>query len=175
MVISIVEIKMTRAIHLRPPGYHLISSGRQEEIFLARQKASYNSPQLVPYTHFPLSDPAGVGYSWCSILLLYSSFSPSRHCPFFYLLPVSMSLCDNTFLLHTLPFSSPPFPNELYIYLGLGDLRSCLSLHPSWCVGHPYSLVISSAQPLIRTFTDILVWIAEAGCCFDNAADKGVK
>lgn len=63
MVISIAEIKMTRAIHLCPLGDHLISSGHQEEIFLARQKASYNSLQLVPYTHFPLSDPAGVGCS----------------------------------------------------------------------------------------------------------------
>lgn len=123
MVISIAEIKMTRAIHLCPLGDHLISSGHQEEIFLARQKASYNSLQLVPYTHFPLSDPAGVGCSWCGILLFYSNFSPSHHCPFFYLLPVSMSLSANTFQGHWYSLLTHLLFPDLSIKLSIYSLK----------------------------------------------------
>lgn len=109
MVISNVEIKMTRAVHTHSPGHHLITSWGQDEIFLAKERCHI------------------IHYNWCLMQTLYS-LRPSRcgllvmmhhhpvilqpsflftYCPFLYLLPVSVPPLCITFIYHILALFSP--------------------------------------------------------------------
>lgn len=128
MIISNVEIKMTRAIHPHSPGHHLITSWGQEEIFLPRE--------MCPIIHSNwclMQTPSSLTPSRCELLFMMHHpifLQPSfliTYCPFLYLLPASVSLSCIAFLLRILlPFFLSLFASELYMHLGLGAIRSCI-------------------------------------------------
>lgn len=110
MVISNAEIQMTRAIHLHSPGYHLITSWGKEEMFLAREKVSYNSLQLVPNAHTFLTQTQQV---WDILDDESSCFRTAIFLHYIIALPSTYFLSQClflsyfvTFLHHVLSFSS---------------------------------------------------------------------
>lgn len=88
----------------RAPSDHQLGSGRY--FFLAREKVSHNSLQLVPNAHTCLSRTQQV---WAFRMMHRPAFLQqflSITCSLFLLLPaVWVSLSYATFLLHSLPFS----------------------------------------------------------------------
>lgn len=139
---------------------------------------SYNSLKLVPNANTFFSQTQQV---WATSDDASSYLSTAFFSLYILPLPLPTSFLSASFMYYFSSSYSAPFlclfTSELYMHLGLGPYEKlCLSLHPSWRVGHLHPLVIiSSAQPLIRTFIDVLLQIAGASCCFDNAANEGIK
>lgn len=108
MIISNVEIKMTRAIHPHSPGHLLITSWGQEEIFLPREKCP-----IIHSNSCLMQTPSSLRPSRCELLFMMHHpifLQPSfliTYCPFLHLHPASVSLSYIAFLLCILPPFSP--------------------------------------------------------------------
>lgn len=107
----------------RAPSDHQLGSGRY--FFLAREKVSHNSLQLVPNAHTCLSRAQQV---WGILDDASSCFPAAIFLHYMLALPSTTCCLSVSFLYH---FSSSfpalfltPFPNELCVHLGLGALSS---------------------------------------------------
>lgn len=100
----------TQAIHLHSPGHHLTTSWGQEDIFFWPEKKCHiihSNWCLMPTLASLRSSRCAVFWMMHRPAFLQQFFSIT--CLLFLLLPaVWVSLSYTTFLLHSLPFSSPP-------------------------------------------------------------------
>ena len=165
-----------------------------QELFIFMVQGTIWSPAGVRKKFFWLDKKCYIIHSnWCLMQTFSPLFRPSR-CglllmmlhpvflqQFFSVtllsLPLATSCLSISFLRYFSSYSFSPPPLLMNCIADrLGALRRCVCpFIPTVCWPPASFVVISSAQLWITTFTDVLFWIAETSCCFDNAANETIK